>query len=98
MKAVLSRQEFIQFDRGCLTLPSEALEDCYHQGDCSEDVDYWVNRINWGEQELNDEMIMQELKEYGCWDEQELADDHENKCRILWIAAGNYAEEKQNGF
>lgn len=37
--------------------------------------------------------IQLELKEYGSWDDDELADVEANKQRILWIAACNIREE-----
>lgn len=37
--------------------------------------------------------IRAELKEYGAWDETELADDEANRLRIVWIAAGNISED-----
>lgn len=37
--------------------------------------------------------IRAELKEYGAWDAAQLADDDANRERIVWIAAGNIAEE-----
>ena len=43
---------------------------------------------------LNPETIRRELYEYGAWDDSELADDAENRERILWIAACDIKEGK----
>lgn len=37
--------------------------------------------------------IREELREYGVWNDEELADDAENRLRILWIAGGSIIEE-----
>jgi len=42
---------------------------------------------------INPADIAAELKDYGAWDETELADYDANIQRILWIAAGNIREE-----
>jgi hypothetical protein len=36
--------------------------------------------------------IRAELKEYGAWDDEVLADDAQNQKRIVWIAAGNITD------
>jgi hypothetical protein len=43
---------------------------------------------------LSPDDIRSELKEYGAWDDDELADDEANKQRILWIAGGNISEDR----
>jgi hypothetical protein len=40
--------------------------------------------------------IARELKEYGAWDAEELADAERNQIRLIWIAAGNIREEHAN--
>jgi len=80
------------FDRFEIQLPSEAISDCSHQGSCDDGIAYWVNKnIVFPAPEL----IRAELKEYGAWADYELADDAKNRERILWIAAGNIAEEEK---
>lgn len=37
--------------------------------------------------------IRAELKEYGAWDAAQLADDSQNRARIVWCAACNIREE-----
>lgn len=80
------------FNRFFIELPDEAVTDCSHQGQCDEDVAYWVTRIP-QLSELNPSILAMELKEYGAWDAEELADHEANLRRILWIAAGNIREE-----
>ena len=42
--------------------------------------------------------IRAELKEYGAWDEIELADDDANLRRLIWAAANNIAEDESPDF
>lgn len=83
---------FIQFNRFCLELPIQALTDCYHQGACDADVYYWVDRVTI---DVEPSPLATELKEYGAWDERELSDHEQNKCRILWLAAASYHDETE---
>ncbi len=39
--------------------------------------------------------VAAELKEYGAWDDEQLADHDENLQRLLWLACGNVAEDNQ---
>lgn len=80
------------FNRFELDLPSEAVADCSHQGRCDEDVAYWETRVT-RPAALTPELLALELKEYGAWDAEELADDAANWRRILWLAAGNIKDE-----
>lgn len=82
------------FNRFEIELPDECVNDCSHQGQCDDDVAYWVPRITFPDAEL----IREELKEQGAWDTEELADDEQNKNRILWIAAGNVKDELAEAF
>lgn len=81
------------FDRFCLEMPQGAIEDCSHQGKCDEDVAYWAKEIE-RPAEITPEKLAAELKEYGAWDAEELADDDQNWHRLIWIAAGNLKEDK----
>jgi hypothetical protein len=43
---------------------------------------------------ISDSDLTAELSEYGAWDETELSNRAENEERIIWIAAGNIAENE----
>lgn len=43
---------------------------------------------------LDKEQLVKELREYGAWDEEELADHNQNLRRILWIAIGDIQERR----
>ena len=83
-----------QFNRFALDLPDDAAASCYHQGACDSDVEYWSNRVTRPD-EITPEKLAAELKEYGAWDAEELADDAANWCRIIWLAAGNIQDEEK---
>lgn len=66
-----------------------------HQGQCDQDIarlrqqDYIKVQIAcW-----NPDNLRAELKEYGAWDDDELADHEDNCDRMLWIMCGNILEE-----
>jgi hypothetical protein len=66
-----------------------------HQGQCYADVTALLRAPYMAAQfdTIAPDDIRSELKEYGAWDADELADDDQNRARILWIAAGNVMEE-----
>jgi hypothetical protein len=81
------------FDRFALTLPTDAISECSHAGDCSADVESWASEID-RPAECTPDALRAELREYGAWDDAQLSDDDANWERIVWIAAGNLKEEK----
>jgi hypothetical protein len=86
------------FNRFELRLPGRCVMDCSHSGPCDADVAYWLPKVR--AQVASDafanaptlDSIRAELKEYGAWDADELADDDQNWARLVWIAAGNIAD------
>lgn len=84
-----------QFNRFELRLPGAAVNDIAQPGSNDEAVVHWAGKVcnEWPERATQD-AIRAELKEYGAWDETELADDAANWRRLLWTAAHNIAEEE----
>lgn len=88
------------FNRFEIQMPMEQAISASHSGQCIQDI-----------QDIQDilrdpaiiaqldnipaDKIREELKEYGAWDEEELKDDAENRLRIIWLAAGDIHEEKE---
>jgi hypothetical protein len=68
---------------------------CSHSGSCDSDVMALseLPKIKRQLDKIDPEFIAAELEGYGAWDEIELQDHAQNRRRILWIAAGNIAEE-----
>ena len=69
-------------------------QSCTHPGPCDDDVLALSNERSIRRQleKIDPESLRNELREYGAWDETELADHPQNLQRILWIAAGDICE------
>lgn len=82
------------FNRFELELPEDCIEQCDHPGACDDDVEHWAKKLQRPDA-ITPEKLRAELKEYGAWDGEELADDDANWRRIIWLAAGNINEEER---
>lgn len=80
------------FNRFSLDLPNITVAACSHQGACDNDVAHWATKISRPEA-ITPEKLSAELREYGAWDDDELADDKANWHRVIWIAAGNIQDD-----
>lgn len=74
-----------------LQMTMEQAESVSHSGECDEDVLELlkVPEIKAQLEKLNPETLISELKEYGAWNAEELADHAQNLQRILWLAGGD---------
>lgn len=81
------------FDRFTIELPDEAVSDCHHQGDCTEDVSHWQSKLSLN---IEKKLMIDELEGYGAWGREELEDleDYELEEKLIWIAAGNIQDEE----
>ena len=65
-------------------LPPECIAECSASGDQYDTVAWWVEKLNF-------DGPVDQFKEYldgfGNWDDEELKDHYENRCRVLWIWA-----------
>jgi len=88
---------FATFNRFELQMTMAQAESASHQGRCDDDVAALVRvpAIRRQLDNIGPEKIAAELKEYGAWDSDELADDAANRERIVWIAAGDIAENSR---
>lgn len=68
----------------------------HHQGTCDDDVAYLLTlpKIKRQLSRIPDEKLIDELLEYGAWDDEELMDRKENEARIVWLAAGDITERE----
>lgn len=73
----------------------EQARSASHSGQCDEDVLALSKVPAIAEQlaEIKPNVLAAELKEYGAWDAEELADHAQNLQRILWLAASDIREE-----
>ena len=89
------------FNRFSLTLPKNVVTDCAHQGACDEDVKHWAggypDRLP-QLHALDTEKLRDELRGYGTWDGEDLADDQANRERILWLASCDILDEHRKDF
>lgn len=67
----------------------EAIKDCSAQGDCTGSVEYWIEEYDF---HPDPDKTRKCLKEYGAWNDDELADDEENRKRLFWIMMGDFDE------
>jgi folate-binding Fe-S cluster repair protein YgfZ len=85
---------FAQFNRFSIQMTKKEAAKASHQGDCEKDVRTLRQQPKIRRQlaKINSELIKQELKEYGAWEDAELADKEMNEIRILWLAAGDIVD------
>ena len=68
-----------------------------HPGPCDADVAALVKarNISWQLSGIKPEVLREELKEYGAWSAEELADHDANLTRLVWIAAGDIVDNNR---
>ena len=78
-----------------LTMTLEQAQSASHQGACDADVKALseVPAIAAQLATFDPAEVAQDLREYGAWSTDELADHDQNLQRLLWLAAGNIREE-----
>ena len=76
---------------------SEA-QSASHQGKCDDDVMALSKEPHIAAQlaEINPVILVDVLREYGAWDDEELADHEQNLQRLLWSLAGDIVEEENS--
>jgi len=79
-----------------LQMTLEEAQSVSHQGQCDDDVAALrkVPEIAAQLDRIDADLLRRELKEYGAWDEKELANHDSNLSRILWIAGCDLREEE----
>lgn len=77
-----------------LYMTLEQAKSVAHSGSCDNDVGELRQLPEVAQQlkEIDTEVLKKALREYGCWDEGELASHEENLDRIVWIAGGDIAD------
>ena len=89
---------YATFNRFEIKMTKEQAKSASHRGRCDDDVEALLKEPTIARQFKKIDMsdIRAELKEYGCWTDEELANDEDSLNRILWIAAGNIVEESKS--
>lgn len=77
-----------------IVMTREQAESASHQGSCDADVAFLVKvpAIATQLDAFSPDEIRDALREYGAWDADELADEEQNRHRVVWSAA-NYIKE-----
>ena len=77
-----------------LQMTLEQARSASHQGQCDNDVRDLskVPAIARQLAKIDPAILRDELREYGAWDENELADHDQNLQRLLWLAAGDIVD------
>lgn len=79
-----------------LDLSMADAETGYHQGACDEDI-YYLKRLPHIATQLEGikpSDLRDELRWYGAWDDEDLADHEANLERLLWIACGDIVDRQ----
>jgi hypothetical protein len=82
------------FERFYIELNYDDAASASHPGPCDDEVATLLE-IPYIQEQLDnipDDTLVNELREYGAWDASELADRSANNARIIWLAAGNILE------
>lgn len=77
-----------------LTMTLAQAEGAHHQGQCDESV-LALSKVPAIARQLRripQAELASELREYGAWDAEDLADHDQNLQRILWLAAGDIVD------
>lgn len=77
-----------------LELTAEDATSGSHQGPCDDDIRELSREPYIAEQlaKLDPKLLASELREWGAWTDDELADHDQNLQRVLWLACGSIAD------
>lgn len=72
-------------------IPRECIQDCSHAGDCADDVDHWLSKL---ELTVDRGKAIAYLEGYGAWEDADLAamSDDDIARKILWLACCTFRE------
>ena len=82
------------FERFQITMTRAQAKGASHPGPCDDDIDFLLKMPSIKRQlaKIPDDVLASELREYGAWLDDDLADRELNEARIVWIAACNITE------
>jgi hypothetical protein len=90
------------YTRGCgrieIEMSMEQAQSASHQGRCDDDVAMLAAEPDIAAQleKIKPDVLRDELRDYGAWDADELADHEQNLQRIVWLAAGDIVENEHD--
>lgn len=79
-----------------LFLESSDISKGYHSGACDLDIAELRTMAHIDNQlkAIKPDLLVSELKEYGAWDSEELANHEDNLNRLLWLACGDLIDQQ----
>lgn len=77
-----------------LQISEDDARDGSHSGPCDDDIRVLAREPYIAEQlaKIDPTLLMDELREWGAWTDDELADHDQNLQRVLWLACGSIAD------
>lgn len=75
-----------------IEMTKKQAESVSHSGPCDADVEALLPQLQEQLNRIDPAELRKELKEYGAWDEKELADHNSNLGRLIWIAGADISE------
>lgn len=86
------------FNRFSIEMTKEEAYSVSHQGACDNEVEILLQnkKIKRQLDKIDTIDLINELKEYGAWENEELEDRQANEARIVWLAGGNIVEDFKN--
>jgi hypothetical protein len=86
---------YATFERFELAMTLDQAQSASHPGECDADVAELMCDANIAGQldAIGPDKMRDELREYGAWDAEELADDDANRRRVVWLAAGMIVDD-----
>lgn len=81
-----------------LNITKAVANECSRSGDNEYSVNYYMNLPKYKKQlsKIDKEELINELNEFGCWDDDELQDHNENLQRIFWLSCGSIVDILNN--
>ncbi len=79
-----------------LNLSMDIASKGYHSGACDLDIAELrsLSHIDNQLKAISPELLISELKEYGAWGNEELANHEDNLDRLLWLACGDIVDQQ----
>lgn len=90
---MLNKTYWCSFNYLEFKLPHDCVLDCSGPGPADDAVAYWQPRLNLN---LNREKMISELREYGAWEQEELASlsNSDLEQKLIWLAANDIRESE----
>ena len=81
-----------------LNIPKGLASLGYHSGACDSDIAELMEMDSIKAQlfGIAPQVLSEELKEFGAWDDSELSNHGDNLARILWLACGDLVDGENN--